>query len=140
MARFYIGDLLPSEAWKLLRSEQDSFLIDVRTSAEWHYVGNPNLQPIGMTPIQIEWRLLPSMEKNLMIANELTSIIPNKEAKLFFLCRTGGRSMEAAIEITNLGYKYCYNILNGFEGDLDGNFQRGKVSGWKAEKLPWRQD
>jgi rhodanese-related sulfurtransferase len=140
MVQLYAGDVLPAEAWQILKSKQDSYLVDVRTSAEWHYVGFPDLKPLNKEVIKLEWRLLPGMEKNNNFLRDLQRIVVNPEAEIFFLCRTGGRSTEAAIEMAKVGYKKSYNITGGFEGDLDSNSHRGKISGWKAEKLPWRQD
>jgi rhodanese-related sulfurtransferase len=139
MERLYAGDVSPRHAWDNLLSD-NSYIVDVRTNAEWHYVGVPNLKPVNKDLIRVEWRSLPDMSLNKSFAFEISNLIPDKEAKIYFLCRTGGRSMEAAILMTSLGYKNCYNIASGFEGDADANSQRGKVNGWKAEKLPWRQD
>ncbi len=140
MTQLYAGDVLPAKAWQILKDRQDSYLVDVRTAAEWHYVGGPNLKPVGKDVIKVEWRLLPTMERNPNFINDVRKMIDNMNAEIFFLCRTGGRSQEAAIEMTKAGYLNSYNIAFGFEGDLDNSSQRGKTSGWKAEKLPWRQD
>jgi len=140
MAQLYAGDLYPKDAYKMLQSDKDSALVDVRTVAEWHYVGLPNLKEIDKDVIRLEWRQLPEMKKNNSFMASLMNMVPSKETKLLFLCRTGGRSKEAAIEATAHGYSTCYNIADGFEGDLDNNFQRGLTNGWKSAKLPWRQD
>lgn len=86
-----------------------------------------------------------TMKENPTFANNLEEALNNlfgnksKEAKIFFICRTGGRSDAAARFFDNLGYINCFNVTSGFEGDLDSSSQRGKVNGWKAEKLPWKQ-
>jgi rhodanese-related sulfurtransferase len=138
--KLYSGDLTPKEAWKLLSSESQSLLIDVRTSQELRVIGYVDLSTINKSPIAIEWRLLPNMQKNPNFAEHLLGVAPNRDVHLVFLCKTGGRSQEAAMLAYSLGYMNAYNILDGFEGDLDNNSQRGNVSGWKADKLPWRQD
>lgn len=140
MHQLYAGDILPLKAWEILKEDSQAVLVDVRTMAEWHYVGLPDLRPIGKSVIRLEWRSLPDMSLNVNFAEELNSVVPKKENTILLLCRTGGRSMEAAMCLTRFGYETCYNIAYGFEGDADLSSHRGKVNGWKAEKLPWRQD
>lgn len=136
----YAGDVTPGDAWKILKDQDDAYLVDVRTSAEWHYVGAPDLSSIDKELIKIEWRMLPDMAKNMQFLEKLQNFIPEHNSKIFFICRTGGRSMEAAIIATEHGYANCFNIIGGFEGELNNKLHRGLVAGWKAEKLPWRQD
>lgn len=76
---------------------------------------------------------LPDMKRNENFKTALSDIVPDKSSTLLFLCKSGGRSQQAAIEMTALGYKNCYNISDGFEGSLDS-----KMIGWKAT-LPWEQ-
>jgi rhodanese-related sulfurtransferase len=140
MTGLYSGDISPSEAMKKLKQDPNAQLIDVRTSAEWQYVGAPDLRPLNKRSIKIQWRELPNMDLNEDFVEELEMKVPSRYTVLLFLCRTGGRSREAAIAMTEHGYKNCYNIDKGFEGDLDPNMHRGNISGWKAEKLPWKQD
>lgn len=137
---FYAGDLSPRDAFELIKNDPSSLLVDVRTSAEWHYVGYPDLRSVGKNVTLLSWRELPEMDVNSSFVNELFRQIPDKEAKICFLCRTGGRSQEAAIFATKNGYSNCYNIAYGFEGELDSKNHRGNINGWKADKLPWRQD
>lgn len=80
------------------------------------------------------------MQVNPVFAQELQRVVGDKHMALFFLCRTGGRSQEAAIAMTQVGYTRCYNVTDGFEGPADGNGQRGTIAGWKAEGLPWGQN
>ena len=47
-------------------------------------------------------------------------------------------SCNAAQRATELGLQ-AYNILEGFEGDADGQGQRGKRGGWRFHGLPWSQ-
>ncbi len=140
MSRLYSGDILASEAMDILKKDSSSQLIDVRTYAEWHYVGMPDLRSIDKEVIKIEWRVLPNMDLNNLFIESVEKLIPSRDSILLFLCRTGGRSREAAIAMTARGYKTCYNIESGFEGDLDNHKHRGNVSGWKASKLPWGQE
>jgi rhodanese-related sulfurtransferase len=135
----YEGDVSPLDAWEMLKSDPNSVLIDVRTSAEWAHSGYPVLQGLENLTLQLSWRLYPNMEFNPYFVQTISKEIPEKDRKLLFICRTGSRSKEAAIKMTQEGYKYCFNIEDGFEGALDENHQRGRVNGWKFNKLAWEQ-
>lgn len=88
---------------------------------------------------------MPTMEVNESFEDQLNQetqkLFGDKalEAKIIFLCRTGSRSYQAANQALMNGYQNCYNLTNGFEGDFNELGQRGKVNGWKANTLPWRQ-
>jgi rhodanese-related sulfurtransferase len=139
MLQLYRGNLSPKNSWELLSHERHSYIVDVRTKEEWHYVGVPDLGERDDKLIKIEWRSLPDMQLNTNFAEELAKIVPDKLSHLMFICRTGARSRDAANFMANLGYVNCYNILDGFEGELDAYRHRGKISGWKAEQLAWSQ-
>ena len=135
----YAGDVTPKEAWDILENDGKSILIDCRTDAEWSYVGSPNLSQIAKKPIKISWKVFPEMDINPEFQTEITAACPDKEAKLLFLCRSGVRSIDAAISATEAGYKNAYNILEGFEGDQDDQGHRGRLGGWRFSGLPWKQ-
>ena len=135
----YAGDVMPSTAWKILSERKDAVLIDVRTRAEWSYVGLPDLEILAKKPTLIEWQVFPSMQVNADFVAALSAALPDKEAPLLFLCRSGVRSAAAAKAMTAAGYSSCLNIAEGFEGPLDADAKRGTVGGWKAAGLPWRQ-
>ena len=135
----YAGDVSPSEAWQMLEAEADAILIDVRTQPEWVFSGTPKLEKLRKEVHTISWKLYPTMELNPEFIQQVTSVTPNKETPLLFLCKTGGRSLDAAIAMTQAGYSNCYNVAGGFEGDRDGEGRRGLLNGWKAAELPWEQ-
>lgn len=135
----YAGDVAPDAAWRMLREDPRSVLIDVRTDAEWTYVGLPSLQDVGKEVLRISWQLFPSGQLNPNFVAEVRGKVADTERPLLFLCRSGGRSKAAAISMTAAGFKACYNVAEGFEGDRDGTGHRGTVGGWKARKLPWGQ-
>ncbi len=139
MSDGYAGDVTPEEAWKILENEKDSFLVDCRTAAEWSFVGVPDLSPIGKNAVFSEWVRFPGGVDNPNFIDEIKNQIKNQDSKILFLCRSGQRSIAAAIAITNEGYPNSYNILEGFEGDKDQNSHRGKSGGWKLSNLPWQQ-
>jgi rhodanese-related sulfurtransferase len=135
----YAGDIMPAEAWKILADDPKAVLIDVRTTAEWAYVGQADISSLSKETVLLEWKVFPAMESNPDFAGELSSKVTDKDAPLLFLCRSGVRSKAAAITMTTEGYATCYNIATGFEGDKDGDGHRGHVGGWKIEGLPWSQ-
>ena len=126
-----------------LSRDQGSVLVDVRTSAEWAYVGLPDLSSIGKRPVLVEWVAFPGNRLNQSFVTELTDALTkvgaNKDTELFFLCRSGGRSLSAARAMAAAGYSRCRNVADGFEGPLDPNRHRGGLGGWKAKGLPWVQ-
>ena len=135
----YAGDISVSETWETLENNPQAVLIDVRTSAEWNFVGLPDLSALGKTVQTISWQVFPDMAVNENFVAQVASIAPAKNAPLLFLCRSGVRSKGAAIALTGAGYSACHNIIDGFEGGLDADKHRGRVGGWKAAGLPWEQ-
>ena len=126
-------------SWKVLADKPRAVLVDTRTSAEWTYVGVPDLKGLGREPLLVSWKLFPDMRPNPDFARHLTAAVPDTGTALLFICRSGKRSLAAAIAIAALGYGRCYNVTTGFEGDKDPAGHRGTVSGWKVDGLPWTQ-
>ena len=140
----YGGEISVSECWELLSQTPNAVLIDVRTNAEWAFVGMPNLGADMNPIIPQQWAVFPTMTVDPNFSNELAATLQKMQlghdAKLCFLCRSGVRSLAAARVMWELGYKETYNITGGFEGDPDNEGHRGQVNGWKAAGLPWRQN
>jgi rhodanese-related sulfurtransferase len=135
----YAGDITPKDAWDLLQKDPKAVLVDVRTHAEWAYVGLPDLSPLGKDLRMISWVLFPKGDINPEFTDDLEDQIADKDATVLFLCRSGVRSIAAAKAATEAGYAKSYNILTGFEGDKDGANHRGTTGGWKVDGLPWLQ-
>ena len=134
-------DISVEEAWRLLKEEASCQLVDVRTTAEWLYVGVPDLQTLDKRVIFCQWQSYPSMARVPDFVEALQAQIPlQSSAKLLFLCRSGQRSAAAAQAVTHAGQATCYNIAEGFEGPLDSQKQRKSPLSWKGAGLPWRQD
>lgn len=137
----YAGDITPAQAWDLLRDNPDAVLVDVRTEAEWRFVGVPDTSSIDRPTVLIEW-VDGSGARNGAFADQLKQALAGRaddsDAPVVFLCRSGQRSIGAAAAATVAGYAPSYNVLEGFEGPLDGNGHRGGA-GWRALGLPWRQ-
>ena len=126
----YAGALLPGEAFTLMQTQ--TRLVDVRTHAELHWVGRvPGALPV-------EWNSYPGSKLNPDFLAELEELV-DKDAPVMFLCRSGGRSHEAAAAATAAGWRECYNVLEGFEGDKDAQQHRNSVGGWRVAGLPWIQ-
>ncbi|MCC2098673.1 MAG: rhodanese-like domain-containing protein [Hyphomicrobiales bacterium] len=134
-----VTDLQPEEAWDLLINEANSCLVDVRTTGEWHYVGGPDLTKTGKACVRISWHIWPQLTENPDFPGELERAAAQRDMHLVFLCRSGGRSLAAARKAQEAGWTNVYNVLGGFEGELDATGRRGTSNGWKAARLPWRQ-
>jgi len=135
----YVGDVTPSEAWQILADDTDAVLVDVRTAAEWNFVGVPELSSLSKKPMLISWQRFPDMSQNQEFASELARAGVPSSAPVLFICRSGARSAAAAEYCTAEGFANCYNVIEGFEGVLDAHKQRGRISGWKMHALPWVQ-
>ena len=139
----YVEDNLSTVAYALLEGDSTSVLIDVRTQAEWTYVGTPDIQAFGKAPLFLEWQSYPSMAIDANFTARLEALLQSggveRGAALVFLCRSGARSRHAAIAMTSAGWGPCFNVSDGFEGALSESRRRGMVSGWKAGGLPWTQ-
>lgn len=136
----YAGDLNVQDAWALLQSDPKAQLVDVRTQAEWSFVGVPDLASLNREVRLLEWQMFPTMQVNpAFVGDAAQAAGGDKNAPVLFLCRSGARSRSAAIALTLAGYTRAYNVAGGFEGDLDGDRHRGNRNGWKAAGLPWKQ-
>ena len=135
----YAGDVTPKKAWEMLAKEADAVLIDVRTNAEWGFVGIPDLSELGKELVRVPWQQFPTMELNDDFAGQVTENGVERSSPLLFICRSGQRSQSAALAMTAAGYGPCYNVSDGFEGPPDAERHRGRVAGWKVDGLPWRQ-
>lgn len=139
----YAGDIDVREAWAMLEADPKAELIDVRTVAEWNFVGLPDVASLSREVRTIEWQNFPSRGPDPEFAGKLGAALRQSGATvdtpLLFLCRSGARSRSAAIAMTQAGYSKAFNVAGGFEGDPDGKGHRGNINGWKAAGLPWRQ-
>ena len=134
------GDLKPTDAWKLLAEDKQAQLVDVRTRPEWMFVGLPDLSSLGKKVQLQSWQVFPAMEVDGNFGAAVSQQIPDRNAPILFLCRSGGRSRAAAMAMTAMGYRKCFNVAEGFEGNPDAERHRGKTGGWKAAGLPWNQE
>lgn len=138
-----IDEVSVTETWVRLQRDPNAQLIDVRTKAEWAFVGVPDLGTVNKRPVLVEWQTFPDNRVDQNFAARLIESLEvagaSKESELLFICRSGGRSLMAAQAMTAAGYTRCRNVSSGFEGPLDPSRHRGLLSGWKASGLPWVQ-
>ena len=135
----YAGDISAAEAWERLATDPRAQLVDVRTVAEWNFVGLPDLSSLGRRVHRIEWQQFPGGARNPDFVAEAAKMLTAKEAPVMLLCRSGSRSRAAAIALTGAGFSQAFNIGDGFEGEVDEEGHRGNRNGWKAANLPWQQ-
>ncbi len=135
----FAGDVPVETAWSILQDESDAALIDVRTNAEWSFVGVPDLSEIGKQPLLVSWQSFPDMAVNTEFVDTLRDAGLSSDSANLFICRSGARSRAAADAMAAAGYSRCYNVAEGFEGDKDDRQHRGAAGGWKAAGLPWIQ-
>lgn len=137
----YAGDVTAKSAWQALQEDPRAVLVDVRTKVEWQLIGKPDLTGIDKEPVYLEWVTTGGVNKNFV--EELRSALQERnvdeDAPIYFMCQSGGRSKVAAMQCTEIGYENCFNLAEGFEGDLDEHKHRNSVSGWKVAGLPWTQ-
>jgi rhodanese-related sulfurtransferase len=137
MAGQFLGDISPTQTWQALQNDVDAVLIDVRTRAEWTYVGGPDLSGLNKTVGQVEWLTFPAMKQNPRFLQDFRALRITPQQTVYLICRSGVRSRHAAELLAKHGYT-TWNVADGFEGQIDGNSHRG-VGGWRAEGLPWKQ-
>ena len=126
----YAGALLPQEAHILMGA--GARLVDVRTKAE--------LEWVGRVPgsLAVEWNSWPGGKPNPDFVPQIEGAVA-KDTPVMFLCRSGGRSHNAAAAAAKAGYAEAYNVLEGFEGDKDLEGHRNTSGGWRIAGLPWVQ-
>ncbi|MGZ8095978.1 MAG: rhodanese-like domain-containing protein [Methylosarcina sp.] len=128
-----IEQLNPKQSWELMQRNGKAVIIDVRTKIEHNFVGHPS----GAIPIP--WKEGPDWQLNPNFINEVKQKVPDVEAPILLLCRSGQRSQDAAVALEQAGYRHLVNIVEGFEGPLDENKHRGNLGGWRFHGLPWEQ-
>jgi rhodanese-related sulfurtransferase len=128
-----IENLNPRQAWDLLQQNTDAVLVDVRTKLEHAFVGHP------LGALHIAWKEAPDWHVNSTFVVEVEKVVPDRNAPVLLLCRSGQRSLDAAKALEEAGFKRPINIIDGFEGPLDQHNHRGNLGGWRFNGLPWEQ-
>ena len=142
LSRLNVDNVAVGETWRRLERDPKAQLVDVRTKAEWNFVGVPDLAPIGRSAILIEWQTYPQGATASDFVERCSEALRQAGAAadtdIFFLCRSGARSLSAARALASAGFANCHNVAEGFEGPLDDKRHR-VCGGWKAAGLPWFQ-
>ncbi len=126
--------LSPRESWALLQSNPECLLIDIRMEIESMYVGRPP------GAVNIPWYEYPDFPPNPEQFGALVlEEAGRKDRPVLLICRSGQRSLEAAQVLEQQGFSDVVNVVHGFEGDLDAQFHRSTLNGWRFEGLPWEQ-
>ena len=131
----YAGDITPEEAWKILNDDPQAVLVDCRTDAEWRFVGVPDLTALGRDVVYIEWNRTDGSRNDGFVDDLVAAGVEPGDRPVVFLCRSGNRSIGAAVDATAAGLGPSYNVLEGFEGDTDLSGRR-TVNGWRLRGLP----
>lgn len=127
--------LLPKEAHAFLSQHPDALFLDVRMELEYLYVGHPP----GV--VHLSWYEYPEMEvqPERFVEQVRREVDGDLSRPVVLLCRSGARTVAAGQALEAAGFSEVINVLHGFEGDLDENFQRGRLNGWRHDGLPWEQ-
>ncbi len=126
--------LLPTEAHALLQREPAALLIDCRSDSEFFFVGHP----VGA--MHVAWVDGEDWTHNPHFVADVRKLAGDSAHRpVLLICRSGNRSVEAAQALEAAGFDHVYNVLHGFEGELDERRQRGNLNGWRFDGLPWEQ-
>ena len=128
-----IENLTPQQAWDLMQQNIGAVLVDVRTKVEHAFVGHP------IDAVHFAWKEAPDWQVNPQFVNDVKKRVPDRNAPVLLLCRSGQRSLDAAKALEEAGYQRLVNIIDGFEGSLDSLNHRGNLGGWRFNGLPWVQ-
>jgi rhodanese-related sulfurtransferase len=127
-------NLLPQEAWALLQKEPGALFVDVRMEIESLYVGRPP----GV--VNIPWYEYPELTPHPQrFVQAVEQEAKSKDQPILLICRSGVRTVDAAMALEKAGFTQVINVLDGFEGELDDDGHRSSVCGWRFEGLPWEQ-
>jgi rhodanese-related sulfurtransferase len=139
----HVADVASAETWNRLAANPRAVLVDVRTRAEWAFVGIPDLTALGRQVVPFEWQSFPDSRIDAQFVERLSAALAAQgtapDDEIYFICRSGGRSRMAAEAMTEAGFGRCFNVSDGFEGPLDGARHRGRIAGWKHAGLAWIQ-
>jgi rhodanese-related sulfurtransferase len=126
--------LLPKDAHEFVQSNPDALFIDCRSDAEYFFVGH------AAGAMHVAWYDAPDWELNPDFVPDVKKLAGHAmDRPVVLICRSGKRSTEAAQALEQAGFEAVYNVLHGFEGDMNPDRQRGKLNGWRHDGLPWEQ-
>ena len=124
--------LNPKEAHEFLQRNPNAVFIDCRSEMEYLFVGHPT------GAIMIPWNDGPNWEVNPHFVGHV-KMAASVDRPIVLICRSGNRSLDAGVALEHAGFSQVYNVLHGFEGELNEHHQRNSTSGWRRDGLPWEQ-
>lgn len=136
-----VESLTPKRASDILKEEPRAVLVDVRSHMEFLFVGHPT------GSINIPWIDEPDWKINPNFVREVRRLLLGgmgvhgdvQGAPVILICRSGKRSLDAGELLLREGFTRVYNVLEGFEGELDDHHHRSATGGWRFHNLPWEQ-
>jgi len=134
----YKRNLLPKMAVERLQSNSQALFVDVRSKAEYKYVGYPENSILIPWIDEPDWEPNPEVFSDLVM-QELDGRENLSDTEIILICRSGFRSNEALKCLENKGFTQVSHVASGFEGDLDENDHRGNLNGWRHDGMPWSQ-
>ena len=127
-------NLQPKEAYDWLQAHTDALFVDVRMEIESLYVGRPP------SVVNVPWYEYPDLQPDAVrFAETVAREATGKDQPLLLVCRSGQRTLAAGKALEAAGFTDVQHVVHGFEGELDEQFKRSTVSGWRFEGLPWEQ-
>lgn len=141
MSKHEVKSITPQQAWKMLQENPRTVLVDVRSHMEYLFIGHPS------GAINIPWIDEPEWKINAHFATEVRRLILGGisthdemgSVPVVLICRSGKRSLDAGEVLIKDGFTNVYNVVEGFEGELDEHHHRSAVGGWRFHGLPWEQ-
>ena len=124
--------LTPKEAFEFLKQTADAVFVDCRSEMEYLFVGHPKGAILVPWNDGSNWDINPDFVAHVKKATSIDSPV-------ILICRSGNRSLDAGRALEESGFSKVYNVLHGFEGELDADHHRGATTGWRFEDLPWEQ-
>jgi rhodanese-related sulfurtransferase len=127
-----IDEVSAQAAWLAVQTDPEAVLCDVRTDTEWTHVGIPDVSQAGKQVTFVSWKFAPDMRPNPHFIDELRAAGLTPDHHIYFICRSGARSHDAATTAQSAGFHHVYNVTEGFEG-------RPGQPGWLPQGLPARR-
>ncbi|HWP18554.1 MAG TPA: rhodanese-like domain-containing protein [Burkholderiaceae bacterium] len=127
--------LTPKETWSYLQAHPEALFVDIRMEIEYLYVGHPP------GAVHVPWYEYPDMQPDpARFVEQVRREAGGDLARpVVLLCRSGTRTVAAGEALEAAGFQEVVNVVHGFEGDLDGDFHRNTLNGWRHDGLPWEQ-
>lgn len=139
----YVTSKQAYQKWQ--ENPESVVILDVRTPEEHLFVGHPGMAwRIPVISQSYEWDAEHSKYPMALLPDFVARVseIAKPEDTIMAICRSGGRSAIAVNLLAQAGFKNVYNIIDGMEGDDNGDSEsvsnsQNPESGWKNSGCPW---